>query len=352
LNNSISVIVPVFNRESLISTTLNSLLNQTLPAGEIIVVDDGSTDSTVASVKKTFAIFNQREKAKNKKITLKILSQKNAGPGSARNRGFLESKGEFIHFFDSDDIAARNKHEVQLEVLQKNNADIAYCPWVKGRFQKVKKREQDQIEFIPEGYILQLKGLPQGNLIQELLTRWSVVPHACLFRRSIVEKVGGFPVDLFGTEDQLMFLRCLLFGARVIHTPGTLEFYRTGNDLKITGSGFPTRLHNLEWAKFLVLAKRECLKNGINPLRWSKFRMRCWLACRALENNKKEYFHIYQELTSFLKKTDKPFFYLFSLFHRIQGGISQRVRGHRANKSFCCGRFTRSDAALLPFPLT
>ena len=66
--------------------------------------------------------------------TFKILHQANAGPGAARNRGLAESTGEFVHFFDSDDIAAPNKHEVQLEALLRTGADIAYGPWVKGRF--------------------------------------------------------------------------------------------------------------------------------------------------------------------------------------------------------------------------
>ena len=66
--------------------------------------------------------------------TFKILRQANAGPGAARNLGLAEATGEFIHFFDSDDIAAPNKHEVQLRALLETDADIAYGPWVKGRF--------------------------------------------------------------------------------------------------------------------------------------------------------------------------------------------------------------------------
>ncbi len=68
------------------------------------------------------------------KPSLRVIRQQNAGTGAARNRGLAEATGEFIHFFDSDDIAAPNKHEVQLKALLETGADIAYGPWVKGRF--------------------------------------------------------------------------------------------------------------------------------------------------------------------------------------------------------------------------
>ena len=136
----ISVIIPAYNRAELIGETLRSLLNQTLSAREIIVVDDGSTDGTADTVLEILKL----EEAEKLKISegkpwpeFKILRQANAGPGAARNRGLAEATGEFIHFFDSDDIAAPNKHEVQLRALLETGADIAYGPWVKGRFGNV-----------------------------------------------------------------------------------------------------------------------------------------------------------------------------------------------------------------------
>jgi hypothetical protein len=110
--------------------------------------------------------------------------------------------------------------------------------------------------------VLQARGLPEGDLVRALLTNWSIVPHACLFRRSIVESVGGFPEDLFGTEDQLMFLRCLLAGAKVVHSPGTIEFYRVGDPSKITATGVAQKRHAKEWAKFLLKANAEVSRAG------------------------------------------------------------------------------------------
>lgn len=85
-----SVVTPVYNRETLIRDTINSVLEQTFPDYEIIVVDDGSTDGTL----QTLASYGD---------AITIIKQKNQGPGSARNAGIETAKGEYIAFLDSDD---------------------------------------------------------------------------------------------------------------------------------------------------------------------------------------------------------------------------------------------------------
>ena len=272
------------------------------------MVDDGSTDGTAEAVEREFSVFSDQFSAKSniQNPIFKILRQDNAGPGAARNRGLKEATGEFIHFFDSDDIAAPNKHEVQLRALLETGADIAYGPWVKGRFAPQDARSvvrplahgvargslplaaqtarvagaTEETEssaasldakntryqlpatvysgFTPEGPVLQARGLPEGDLVRALLTNWSVVPHACLFRRSILEKAGGFPEDIWVGEDQLLFLRCLLAGAKVAHTPGTMVYYRVGDDPgKLTATGAAQKRHARDWGRFLLKANKE-----------------------------------------------------------------------------------------------
>ena len=283
------------------------------------MVDDGSTDGTTEAVEHEFSVFRKQfsgnSKSNIQNPTLKILRQQNAGPGAARNRGVAAATGEFIHFFDSDDIAAPNKHEVQLRALLETGADIAYGPWVKGSFVNLTTKDTENAEeeavlrlgkpsgtafsnpstselgrdsentslihyamkpadrfssfrfqisgFSAEGPVLQAQGLPRGSLIRALLTNWSVVPHACLFRRSILEKAGGFPEDIWVGEDQLLFLRCLLAGAEVLHTPETMVFYRLGNEGKLTESKEGQRRRVVDWGRFLVKANQEVARKRI-----------------------------------------------------------------------------------------
>lgn len=91
MNESVSVIMPVYNAEKYVLKSVNSVLNQTYKNLELLVVNDGSTDSTES-------LLNQVQDER-----LKILTVKNGGPARARNRGISEAKGEIIQFVDADD---------------------------------------------------------------------------------------------------------------------------------------------------------------------------------------------------------------------------------------------------------
>ncbi|QSP93524.1 glycosyltransferase [Marinobacter salinisoli] len=101
----VSVVMPVYNNERFISESILSALNQSHRNIEIIVVDDGSTD---LSAKKAEA-FGEK---------VRVVTQKNSGAAAARNRGVLESQGEFVAFLDSDDIWEPEKLESQLKNMK------------------------------------------------------------------------------------------------------------------------------------------------------------------------------------------------------------------------------------------
>ena len=333
----LSVIIPVHNREKLVGETLFSILNQSLPADEVIVVDDGSNDATLDVV----LDVSTKWKNKNRKITtdIKVISQLNRGPGAARNAGLKASSGEYIHFYDSDDLAALNKHQVQLEALESSGADIAYCPWVKGKYVGY--------DFFSDNFVLQQYGLPQGSPIKSLLTTWSIVPHACLFRRSIVEMSDGFPEDISFGEDQLMFLKCLLEGARIVHTPGTLNFYRSGERLSITAPGKCQKKNAIDWAKYLCNADALCRTNGIDVRRWFLFRLRAWEAAedlRLLGVNESELHHNLVEIQG----GNIGLRYSISrALSRKWLGIKWRLSGNRSLKSFRSGPINTQQISLL-----
>jgi hypothetical protein len=192
--------------------------------------------------------------------------------------------------------------------------------------------------FEPEGHVLQQKGLPKRDLIKELLTRWSIVPQACMFRRSIVEKSGGFPDDMFIAEDQLMFLRCLLGGAKVVHTPGTIAFYRLGDAGKLTESAAASSRRVTDWLWFLERAVAECRTKDIEPGQWLGFDRRLWVARRLLSAD---------SLTEY-GPACRLLYPIMSAVDRWCGGLKMRLKGDRQNVSFQCGPITYDYLKLFP----
>jgi glycosyltransferase involved in cell wall biosynthesis len=227
---TVSVVIPNFNRMDLIGETLNSMLNQTHPPDEIIVVDDGSTDQSVDLIKK----FAPR-------VTL--IVQENAGPAAARNRGFSASHGRFIQFFDSDDVCARNKIELQLAALLNTGADVAYSPWLQAEL-------RDGLALYREP-ALQQGPLPSKHPAEYFFVRsWVTTLQPCLFRREILERAGPFREDLKPSEDSELLIRILLAGAKLVHVPGTLVLYRLHPSNQISGSALGSSTRTADWVKF------------------------------------------------------------------------------------------------------
>jgi glycosyltransferase involved in cell wall biosynthesis len=116
----ISIIIPTFNRAYLISQTLDSILAQTYENWECIIVDDGSTDNTTEIVEKYL------KKDLRFKYYVRPLKRKK-GANSCRNYGFELSKGEYINWFDSDDIMLKDKLKIQYDALANNEFNFSVC---------------------------------------------------------------------------------------------------------------------------------------------------------------------------------------------------------------------------------
>ena len=114
----LSVIVPVYNTEQYLGRCLNSLVNQTLQDMEILVVDDGSTDGSLAIAKE----FEQSYPDK-----LKVFTKENGGQSTARNLAMEHAAGEYLGFADSDDWVDADMYEKLYEAAICQNADIAVC---------------------------------------------------------------------------------------------------------------------------------------------------------------------------------------------------------------------------------
>lgn len=116
----VSIITPMYNSEAFISETISSVLNQTYTNWELILIDDCSTDNTIA-VTSTFQL-------KNKNIHL-LKNTKNAGAAISRNKGINAANGDYIAFLDADDLWKPIKLETQICFMQTHNCDVCYSSY-------------------------------------------------------------------------------------------------------------------------------------------------------------------------------------------------------------------------------
>ncbi|MBL1199317.1 MAG: glycosyltransferase [Nostoc sp. GBBB01] len=180
----ISVIIPAYNSENTIIHTINSVLNQTFTDLELIVINDGSQDSTLDIVKQ---IQDPR---------IKVFSYSNAGGNASRNRGLKLAVGEFVSFLDADDLWTPNKLESQLKALEKNlSAKVAYS-WT------------DYID-INGDYVLSGKRININGDVYENLLVSNFLENGSnpLIYRTALNSLGGFDESLAAAQDWDMWLR-------------------------------------------------------------------------------------------------------------------------------------------------
>ena len=133
----ISVIIPTYNRENIITRAIDSVIHQTYKNWELIIVDDGSKDKTEEVIKPYL---------KNHKISYHY--QKNKGVCEARNYGIKKAKGEYIAFLDSDDEFEENKLSVQLCEMKKHNINSSLSNCYRIYEEKNKKKVNFKKSFI------------------------------------------------------------------------------------------------------------------------------------------------------------------------------------------------------------
>jgi len=159
----ISVIVPVFNREVYLREALDSILKQTRPADEIIVVDDGSTDGS-------------GEVARSYRERVRCIPQANQGIGGARNTGIAAAQGDLIALLDSDDLWGKTKLERQCDTLSQHpELDFIFC-----RMISFSAPEADQPE--------------QPSFNKEEMA--ACLASGLLARREVFTKTGPYETDL------------------------------------------------------------------------------------------------------------------------------------------------------------
>ena len=187
----VSVIIPTYNREKFISECVQSVLAQTLPAREIIIVDDGSTDATYNILRDLG--FNSLS---TKKTVLRYFFQQNRGVSSARNLGIKEARSEYIALLDSDDLWLKSKLDRQVSAFQNDTQSSRLC-------------HTDEIWIRNEVRVNQHKKHKKhgGNVFQSCLKLCCISPSSAMMHRSVFEDFGFFDEDLPACEDYDFWLR-------------------------------------------------------------------------------------------------------------------------------------------------
>ncbi|MDG2354540.1 MAG: glycosyltransferase family A protein [Paracoccaceae bacterium] len=179
----VSVIIPTLNRRELIMRALDSVVSQTYPIHEIIVVDNGSTDNTIPMLSENYPF-------------VKILKEKRLGVSSARNAGIHAAKGDWLALLDSDDAWHTTKIERQLDCYSSIGKDYRLIHtseiWYKnGKLLNQKKTHKKL----------------GGNIFSECVRLCCISPSSSLIRRDIFSDVGYFDEELPACEDYDFWLR-------------------------------------------------------------------------------------------------------------------------------------------------
>jgi glycosyltransferase involved in cell wall biosynthesis len=179
---SVSVVIPTHNRARMLAEAIQSVLGQTRPADEILVVDINSTDDT-GSVLETF------------KDAVTPLSVEKNGPSPARNRGIAAAKGDYVAFLDDDDLWHPEKLKIQMEFLEANGEVAMVSADTVPLGEDIREVRPDRSSW------------RKGDLFPRLFMKSYVSTPTVVVRRDVFDDVGGFNESYLRVEDYDLWLR-------------------------------------------------------------------------------------------------------------------------------------------------
>ena len=189
---AISVIIPVYNRKDCVAKAIESVLAQTYPVQEIIVVDDGSVDGVYDELNRRYG------------NRLHLIRQENAGVSAARNRGIAQATGEWIAFLDADDEWMPVKLQRQVEALESLGTEYGVC------FTDCQYRGDENLRATAFEECGIFRVAPFYSLAypsRYLVPKYGLYVQSMLARRDLLLKSGGFRQDMRFSEDTELIFR-------------------------------------------------------------------------------------------------------------------------------------------------
>jgi len=213
IDNLVSVIIPTYNRQDYIISAVQSVIDQTYRPIECIIVDDGSTDNTLAVLE---GIKNDHPN-----FQIAILSQINSGSQKARNAGTKVAKGEYIQYLDSDDILYPGKIESQVVYLKRNpTIDAVFGDWNKG-----------SVEIYNH-----VKAYESSDLVTQFIGDRCIHTFSFLFRRTCVNKIGEWNPEIKRNQEIDYQVRGVIKGCNFKYQENLTGLWRIHDQVSITGS--------------------------------------------------------------------------------------------------------------------
>ena len=231
MDDLISVIVPVYNAEKYLPECIESILSQTYRNIELILVNDGSTDGSLAIAKGASALDER----------VVVVESENKGVSSARNLGLDIAKGRFYTFVDADDFLLRNAIEILCCTIRTYNADIAIA------------RSSSSLIFGTKAEQKEIKNCWIGDeALRANLYGDSFTYGACanLYRADLTHEIR-FPKDMRVHEDSFYIFQCLLLHPKVVTQETEVYYYRNNNE---SSSHAP---YSKKYLDIITLAKKK-----------------------------------------------------------------------------------------------
>lgn len=266
MNQSITIVIPVYNREVTLLRTLRSISAQTMQPAEVILVDNNSTD-------RSWEIIN--EWAENQKdLKVKVLKETKPGACAARNKGLSEVKSDFVMFFDSDDEMLPNHVNDFAEAI-KSYPDVE----IFGRDIICK-----QLDGNKKTYYFSDKKPLFNHLFRGCLSTQRMVA-----KTDLVRKIGGWNESLPAWNDYELGVRLLITNPKILDLGGKPSVVTYQLEQSLTGTDFSS--HPERWEKSLDAIEKELKEAGKkDALKWLEARRMILAAQYALEckNGKEE----------------------------------------------------------------